>query len=161
MPLLPPEECPLPLEEPPVPPTAVPVPVEADRVGPELPPTVPLVGAGWLGAETALTGAVATGTLGAGLLAPLGAGLLAPLPGRYVEPLRPSPVATYVVGGAGGGGMLRGAACGTERATYVAALAGVDGRREWATVCLAAGLRAVRRVGGAGTLVTVITVGVG
>jgi hypothetical protein len=43
----------------------------------------------------------------------------------------------------------------------VAALAGDGGRLLWATLCLAAGLWAPARVGGAGRLVTVITVGMG
>jgi hypothetical protein len=69
--LPPPDELPLPFDEPPVPPTEIPVPVEVDDVGWELPILVPLLGLGWLGARTEVTGAAGAGLLGAGCAAPL------------------------------------------------------------------------------------------
>lgn len=64
--------------EPPVPP---PAPVGLDVVGREAPTLVPLLGAGWLGAGTSVTGAAGAGLLGAGsTAAALGAERVLPLP---------------------------------------------------------------------------------
>lgn len=62
----PPEELPLPCEEPPVPPPATPVPVDLDGVGREVLTLGPLLGAGWLGAGTSVTGGAGATVLGAG-----------------------------------------------------------------------------------------------
>jgi hypothetical protein len=102
-PLPPPEEFPLALEGPPVPPAAIPVPlpVEAVRLAPELPLTVPVLGVAGLGAELGATGVLETGVLETGALETgvletgvLVGGLVAPPLGSDVGPLLPPPPAT-------------------------------------------------------------------
>lgn len=98
----PPEELPLPCEGPPV-------PVGLGGVGREGPLVVPLLGAGWLGAETSVTGA--TGATGATLL---GAGSTAAALGP--EPVVPL-LSTYAGCGAEGAWTGGGAVRGADRVT--------------------------------------------